>query len=62
MGQTLSEPITSKDTSNCENEFFKVGSSCMQGWRISKQKIIYFSTLNVLFQRHGRRTYAIIKS
>lgn len=37
MGQTLSEPITSKDTSNCENEFLKVGSSCMQGWRINME-------------------------
>ena len=36
MGQTLSEPITQKETSRCENEYFKVGSSCMQGWRISK--------------------------
>ncbi len=36
MGQTLSEPITHKETSKCENEFLKVGASCMQGWRISK--------------------------
>jgi protein phosphatase 2C family protein 2/3 len=35
MGQTLSEPITHKETSKCENEFLKVGASCMQGWRIS---------------------------
>ena len=36
MGQTLSEPITQKETSRCENEFLKVGASCMQGWRISE--------------------------
>lgn len=35
MGQTLSEPVTEKETAHCENEMFKVGSSCMQGWRIS---------------------------
>ncbi len=35
MGQTLSEPITQKETSKIENEFLKVGTSCMQGWRIS---------------------------
>ena len=35
MGQTLSEPITQKETTKCENEFLKVGSSSMQGWRIS---------------------------
>ncbi|XP_041359473.1 probable protein phosphatase 2C T23F11.1 [Gigantopelta aegis] len=37
MGQTLSEPVTTKETSKCENNFFKVGSSCMQGWRISME-------------------------
>ena len=35
MGQTLSEPVTTKDTFKCENAQVKVGSSCMQGWRIS---------------------------
>lgn len=35
MGQTLSEPVTAKETSSCANEFVKVGASCMQGWRIS---------------------------
>lgn len=39
MGQTLSEPVTQKETSHCENEFLKVGTSCMQGWRIS---LFYF--------------------
>lgn len=37
MGQTLSEPITQKETSRCENEFVRVGSSCMQGWRINME-------------------------
>lgn len=35
MGQTLSEPVTTKETSKCENSYAKVASSCMQGWRIS---------------------------
>ncbi|CAF0799821.1 unnamed protein product [Brachionus calyciflorus] len=37
MGQTLSEPVTQKETSRCENEFVKVGASCMQGWRINME-------------------------
>jgi len=37
MGQTLSEPITSKETNKCENNILKVGSSCMQGWRINME-------------------------
>ncbi|XP_033646346.1 probable protein phosphatase 2C T23F11.1 [Asterias rubens] len=37
MGQTLSEPVTAKETSACENHMFKVGSSCMQGWRINME-------------------------
>ena len=35
MGQTLSEPVTTKETSSCQNTLVKVGASCMQGWRIS---------------------------
>ncbi len=35
MGQTLSEPVTQKETSACANSALKVGSSSMQGWRIS---------------------------
>ncbi|CAH0560983.1 unnamed protein product [Brassicogethes aeneus] len=34
MGQTLSEPVTVKETACCQNSLFRVGSSCMQGWRI----------------------------
>ncbi|XP_067663840.1 probable protein phosphatase 2C T23F11.1 [Haliotis asinina] len=37
MGQTLSEPVTAKETSKCENSYAKVASSCMQGWRINME-------------------------
>ena len=37
MGQTLSEPITAKESSSLQNTFMKVGSSSMQGWRISME-------------------------
>ncbi|XP_042898733.1 probable protein phosphatase 2C T23F11.1 [Parasteatoda tepidariorum] len=37
MGQTLSEPVTAKETSSCGNDFIKVGASCMQGWRINME-------------------------
>lgn len=37
MGQTLSEPITTKHTQSCQNSFVKVGSSSMQGWRINME-------------------------
>lgn len=37
MGLTLSEPVTAKDTSCCQNSSFRVGSSCMQGWRINME-------------------------
>jgi len=37
MGQTLSEPITSKESASLCNSKFKVGSSCMQGWRVSME-------------------------
>lgn len=37
MGQTLSEPVTVKETSCCGNEMLKVGASCMQGWRINME-------------------------
>ncbi|CAI2347421.1 unnamed protein product [Caenorhabditis sp. 36 PRJEB53466] len=33
MGQTLSEPVTKKESASCANENYLVGSSCMQGWR-----------------------------
>jgi len=37
MGQTLSEPITTKESSSIQNSKVKVGSSCMQGWRVSME-------------------------
>ncbi|XP_049836080.1 probable protein phosphatase 2C T23F11.1 isoform X1 [Schistocerca gregaria] len=37
MGQTLSEPVTTKESSCCQNSKLKVGSSCMQGWRITME-------------------------
>ena len=35
MGLALSEPLTDKTSTSCENHSFAVGSSAMQGWRIS---------------------------
>lgn len=37
MGQILSEPVTTKESSYCQNSELVVGSSCMQGWRISME-------------------------
>lgn len=37
MGQTLSEPITRKETTNDDNHSLKVAVSCMQGWRINME-------------------------
>lgn len=37
MGQTLSEPVTAKQSSMCQDERYKVGASCMQGWRVSME-------------------------
>lgn len=37
MGLTLSEPVTAKDTSCCQNAAFRVGSSSMQGWRVNME-------------------------
>lgn len=37
MGQTLSEPVTTKETSCCKNSKFLVSSSCMQGWRVNME-------------------------
>ncbi|XP_041461693.1 probable protein phosphatase 2C T23F11.1 [Lytechinus variegatus] len=37
MGQTLSEPVTVKETSTASNHFVKVGASSMQGWRINME-------------------------
>ncbi|CAD7082370.1 unnamed protein product [Hermetia illucens] len=37
MGQTLSEPVTAKESAYCQNEHYRVGSSCMQGWRVNME-------------------------
>jgi protein phosphatase 2C family protein 2/3 len=37
MGQTLGEPIKTKETASCGNSTYKVGSSCMQGWRVQME-------------------------
>lgn len=37
MGQTLSEPITEKETEYGENDFLFFGVSAMQGWRITME-------------------------
>ncbi|XP_011702473.1 PREDICTED: probable protein phosphatase 2C T23F11.1 [Wasmannia auropunctata] len=37
MGQTLSEPITKKQSACCRDSNYRVGSSCMQGWRIKME-------------------------
>lgn len=37
MGQTLSEPVTEKESARCQNQLYRVGSSCMQGWRINME-------------------------
>ncbi|XP_006608826.1 probable protein phosphatase 2C T23F11.1 isoform X1 [Apis laboriosa] len=37
MGQTLSEPVTAKNLACCRNSNYRVGSSCMQGWRIKME-------------------------
>eukprot|EP00095_Tigriopus_kingsejongensis_P006602 snap_masked-scaffold634_size121673-processed-gene-0.10 protein:Tk06602 transcript:snap_masked-scaffold634_size121673-processed-gene-0.10-mRNA-1 annotation:"protein phosphatase 2c" len=37
MGQILSEPITAKESASLQNSRVKVGSSSMQGWRISME-------------------------
>uniref|UniRef100_A0A0N5A867 protein-serine/threonine phosphatase n=1 Tax=Syphacia muris TaxID=451379 RepID=A0A0N5A867_9BILA len=37
MGQNLTEPVITRETASCANSLYKVGSSCMQGWRISME-------------------------
>ncbi|KAI1713710.1 protein phosphatase 2C domain-containing protein [Ditylenchus destructor] len=37
MGQSLSEPVITKQTDSCSNSAYAVGSSCMQGWRPSME-------------------------
>jgi len=37
MGQTLSEPVTHKETSVCSGRAYRVAVSSMQGWRVSME-------------------------
>lgn len=37
MGQTLSEPVTTKESSICRDSNYNVASCAMQGWRISME-------------------------
>lgn len=37
MGQTLSEPVTNKESSTVASPLYQVGASCMQGWRITME-------------------------
>eukprot|EP00795_Rhopilema_esculentum_P000079 gene79-9691_t len=37
MGQTLSEPVTTKETEAVGNANYRVAASCMQGWRINME-------------------------
>ncbi|GAB6019447.1 tRNA methyltransferase ppm2 [Chamberlinius hualienensis] len=37
MGQTLTEPVVAKESSSCSNSNLRVGSSCMQGWRVNME-------------------------
>lgn len=37
MGQTLSQPVTTKKSACCWDANYRVGSSCMQGWRIKME-------------------------
>ena len=37
MGQMLSEPVTHKETHSLWSDAYRVGSSCMQGWRVTME-------------------------
>ena len=37
MGQMLSEPVTHKETHSLCSDDYRVGSSCMQGWRVTME-------------------------
>lgn len=64
MGQTLSEPLTEKHTTEGNDKRVLYGASSMQGWRTSKCSLVkkkgppppmtYIKTNNT---RYGRRTY-----
>lgn len=37
MVDMLSNPVITKHTQSCENQYWKVGSCTMQGWRITME-------------------------
>ncbi|GMR41889.1 hypothetical protein PMAYCL1PPCAC_12084 [Pristionchus mayeri] len=57
MGQTLSEPVTTKESATCSNKQFVVGSSCMQGWRINMEDA--HTHLLSLPNDHGTAFFAV---
>ena len=58
MGQTLSEPITAKQSSSLQNKSVKVGSSSMQGTihilrkHLYSTKLFFVKTKEFLFQHY----------
>lgn len=44
MGAYLQKPVTEKFTEEAENEFLKVASSKMQGWRINQEVCIVINS------------------
>ena len=61
MGQTLSEPVTQKETTICQNENLKVGASCMQGWRISitLSRLLFVSIKRFYSQRISSKSNSL---
>lgn len=59
MGQTLGEPITNKETASCANSYFKVGSSSMQGWRISEFNGIFLTFLKINLDMEDAHTHLL---
>jgi len=59
MGQTLSEPITAKESSALQNANLKVGSSSMQGWRITMEDAHTLTTRLCGHWKKAKRYFAI---
>ena len=47
MGQHLSEPVTTKETSGSANSQYRCASSSMQGWRISILSLFTLYTITI---------------
>ena len=60
MGQTLSEPVTTKETSAESNEHMKVGTSAMQGWRINILFMLV-SITEAIYVGYKQEMYANLK-